>query len=92
MSVPEDRARALGGDRTDLFRRLLDARATMSSENRKLLGDYRFDFEQKRLVGRNGCYLQWMLRPHPDRPVGYRNQQTSVGYVVFYVPADKHFG
>lgn len=42
----------------------------------------RFDFEAKRLYGHSGFYLQWKLRPDPDSPESYENQQTSIGTVT----------
>lgn len=44
----------------------------------------KLDFENARLIGSNGYYLQWTLRPRPNEPESYTNQQTSVGSVRLY--------
>jgi phage gpG-like protein len=44
--------------------------------------DQRFSFEERRLYGHSGFYLQWQTRPHPELTESYENQQTSVGTVV----------
>lgn len=78
----EAKARAIGEDRKALRARLLEARAVLKDEYRREFRRYRFDFANKRLVSENGLYsLQWVIRPRPDQPESYRNQQTSRGSV-----------
>jgi len=78
----EQEAIALGNNRTLLLKRLKEAKAVLVGPANRLFGRARFDFAGKRLLGANGLYLQWQVRPKPDEPEGYRNQQTNRGTVT----------
>jgi len=71
----------VGTTRQLLLRRLKDALYVLSPEARKQFGKWHFDFINQRLVGENGLYLQWLVRPKPDESVSYDNQQTNRGSV-----------
>lgn len=80
----EAEALALAADRGRLRRRLRAAANLTIRDLRKEFIGAKFDFENKRLVTRDGCrYLQWRVREFPDMPPSFHNQQTSVGYVCY---------
>lgn len=78
----EEAARIVGESRTELRRRLNDARSCLAPHLRPLFAKATFDFPAKRLVSEDGkIALQWRLRSFPDAPGSYDNQQTRVGSV-----------
>jgi hypothetical protein len=80
----EQKALALGNNRTRLRGRLMNAKAVLDRGMALLFSDNTFDFENKRLVSDSGRFaLQWRIRLHPDQPESYENQQTNCGTVVF---------
>ena len=80
----EQKALALGNNRTRLRARLMDAKAVLDRGMALLFSDNTFDFKNKRLVSDSGRFsLQWRIRLHPDQPENYENQQTNCGTVVF---------
>jgi hypothetical protein len=82
QTINEQESAKVAADRNLLRRRLLDAKAVLKDEYRQHFKDYRFDFENKRLIAATGRYwLQWQLRDRPDLPVSYSNQQTNQGCV-----------
>ena len=84
MMTNEEKAIALGSNRTKLRARLMSAKAVLDRGMALLFSDNTFDFENKRLVSDSGRFaLQWRIRLHPDEPESYENQQTNCGTVVF---------
>ena len=82
MTCIERKASEIGADKKQLCQRLSQARAVLTGESLKAFGQGQFQFEQKRLVSDDGTWaLVWQIREHPDYPVSYGNQQTSIGYV-----------
>jgi hypothetical protein len=84
MSTNEELALALANDRKQLKARFRETVSVLRTDRYAKFfqgKDQRFDFDAKRLYGASGFYLQWQLRPFPDRPESYENQQTSVGTV-----------
>ena len=80
----EDLALALASDRKQLLARLRETVTVLRKDRyaRFFQGkDQHFDFDSKRLYGAAGFYLQWQLRPFPEQPESYENQQTSIGTV-----------
>jgi hypothetical protein len=77
----EEKARAVGDNPVELLRRLRSAEQMLMPRHREKFRQPRFSFKEKRLYGQRGYYLQWTVRRHPDEPVSYYNQQTSVGTV-----------
>lgn len=78
----EEMALTLSRNRKQLKQRLLEAKSVLIDELRRDFGKGVFDFVGQRLIGDNGVVLQWQLRPNPDAPPSYHNQQTSRGDVV----------
>ena len=79
----EDRARQLGDNPKQLLQRLKDAKKLLTNFYLAQFGPGgKFDFENKRLIGNNGLYLQWQLRTWPNKPESYENQQTNRGNVA----------
>lgn len=84
MQASEQLALAVAADRKALLARLRETVSVLRTDRyakffqRK---DQRFSFEEKRLYGACGFYLQWRLRPRPELPESYENQQTSIGIV-----------
>ena len=74
----------LASDRKRLLSRL---RETVSVLRRDRYAKFfqrehqRFSFEEKRLYGADGFYLQWKTRENPEMPASYENQQTTGGTV-----------
>lgn len=84
----EDLARALGDDRKRLRNELNDAKSCLRRVYLKFFRQPHFDFEKQRLVGDDGYFLQWLIRPRPDKPESYKNQQTSAGSIFLYGPEE----
>lgn len=64
--------------------RLVEARNMLRKDLKKLFSVINFEPEKMRLVSGCGRYvLEWKIRERPDEPVGPRNQQTSMGCVLF---------
>lgn len=82
MFNPEKMALKLSNNKPQLKERLLEARSVLADWALKYFKSYRYDFENKRLTGTDGYYLQWQLRNNPNIPVSYENQQTTKGIVV----------
>ena len=80
----EQEALALAGDRKRLLARLRETVTVLRTGYAKFFQrkHQRFSFDEKRLYGFGGFYLQWQLRSDPTAPESYENQQTSVGTVV----------
>ena len=79
----EDKARAFGESWTKVQKTLRSARGLLRNDYRSKFKDATFDKGKRRMVSADGTMaLQWMLRSHPDKPVDYNNQQTSVGTVI----------
>lgn len=77
-------ARRIMGSPARLLKRLLDAKACLTDELRTEFRVYGFDVAEKRLYSATGRYfLEYRVRPRPDDPESYTNQQTSMGCVVF---------
>ena len=83
----EREALALANNKTELRKRLQEARSVLV--DRKRFGKGTFDFEYRRLIGANGLALQWTTRPEPDQPESYHNQQTTRGCVTLVCPREK---
>lgn len=80
-----DVAVALSENKTQLKKRLNDAKSCLTSHYNKLMQGSTFDFINKRLVSKCGKYfLQWLVRFRPDKPESYENQQTRRGCVVLF--------
>lgn len=75
----ETKAEALSSDRNKLFDMLREHQRLLDTPYNRMFQGCVFEFENKRLCGQHGFTLQWQLRRLPDQPVGYDNQQTSVG-------------
>jgi hypothetical protein len=80
----EELALALAGNRKELLARLRETVHVLNGRYHKFFQrkHQRFDYENKRLYGFDGFYLQWRLRANPELPESYENQQTSVGTVT----------
>lgn len=79
----EDKAIDVGNDPNQLRVQLLTARSLLEKRVKQTnWKSYEIDYVNKRIVSDDGRYaLQWKLRPNPDEPISYNNQQTSVGCV-----------
>ena len=78
----EKKAMAVGNDKDLLLKRLNGAKSIFIGYIKKQFENAKFDFENKKLVGDNGYYLQWKLRKNPNIPTHRRNNdQSSVGFV-----------
>lgn len=82
----EELAIAVGNDRKELRKRLMEARSVLNGRYHKFFQHkhLRFDFEHKRLLGFDGWFLQWQIRLDPKSPESYENQQTSIGAVTLH--------
>ncbi len=83
MSNEQD-ALEVGANKKELLKRLRWTVGVLNSRYSKFFRRVyqQFDFDQKRLYGFDGFYLQWRLRLNPDEPESYENQQTSIGVVT----------
>ena len=88
MSTPLERlekATGIGEDPQKLIVRFGSSIMMMDDEVKQRftpIKSCRFDFEKKRLYSIDGIiYLQWRVRPEPDEPISYYNQQTNRGSV-----------
>lgn len=82
----EEQAREYGNDRVGLRKALKSATLLLDGKLQPLFRKGRFDFNAKRLYTEDGrACLEWRLRQNPAGPVGYENQQTSVGVIVFRI-------
>lgn len=77
----ENKALAVGNDKKALCKRLNDTKSVLADSFVPFFRSSKFDFKNKRLIGTNGYYLQWKLRPMPDKPISYNNWQTTRGTV-----------
>lgn len=84
----EQRAIEFGSKPANVKRRLLEALRALDSGLRKALGNYAYDPTTKRLLWPS-AYLEWRIRPQPDEPISYENQQTINGIVVLTIRGDK---
>jgi hypothetical protein len=84
MKTSEQLALELASDRKALLAELREASRMLNGRYHKFFQrkHQRFDFDNKRLYGFDGFFLQWQLRHNPDAPESYENQQTSVGTVT----------
>ena len=80
----ESLAVEVGNNRKHLLARLRETVHVLNGSYHKFFQcqHQRFDFDHKRLYGSDGWFLQWQLRPNPEQPESYENQQTSVGCVT----------
>jgi hypothetical protein len=78
----EEMAITFGSRSATVRKALSQARACLANDLQKGFGKGRYDKEAKTLRGMNGVVLQWQVRLHPDQPISYENQQTSVGVVI----------
>ena len=81
----EQKALALASNKKRLLARLRETVSVLRKDRYAKFfqgKDQRFAFDEKRLYGASGFYLQWQVRCYPDQPESYENQQTSVGTVV----------
>lgn len=88
MPTPEEKAIAYGNDSNLVQERLRSAARLLLTKYRKVLANpnARFDAQNRMLISADDNYaLVWSLRNHPDKPIGYLNQQTSVGVVTLRV-------
>ena len=77
-----EKAEAIAADRKLLKKRLNEAKSCLTTEFKHIFGATVYDFENKRIISQDGRYaLQWKVREFPDKPTGYRNQQTNCGSV-----------
>lgn len=83
MDSNEQKAREIGNSPKLLKARLMETIGLLTKEVQKDFPRKRllFDFEQKRLYGKRGYFLQWKVRPNPNGEISYENQQTSRGCV-----------
>jgi len=81
---PEQMAIKLSKDKTLLLKRLKEAKKCLSKSLAHGFGKGKYEFENKRLIGDNGIVLQWYLRNNENEPIGYNNQQTTIGCVGTY--------
>lgn len=78
----EAKALAIAADPKRLKQQLLENKGCLLQQYRDRFRKYRFDFASKRLYSGDGLlFLKWRLRPEPDKPVSYHNQQTQQGCV-----------
>jgi hypothetical protein len=79
----EQKALKVAASKTQLRKRLNDAKSVLTDGVRERFKNPTFDFEGKRLISDDGkIALQWLTRPYPDQPEGYENQQTNRGCVI----------
>lgn len=81
----EAQALAIAADPKRLKQHLLENKGYFLKKYRDRFRKYRFDFASRRLFSADGTlFLEWRLRPQPDQPVSYDNQQTSQGCVLLF--------
>ena len=86
----EESARLIGKSKSLLKKRLLEARSVLTAYFRKEFSRFSIDYEKKRMISWSGVYyLQWKVRPNPDKPESYENQQTNRGCVSCEVDEQK---
>jgi hypothetical protein len=81
QSNNEISAMAFGSNCVLVLRALRDARSSLTKEARAMFPAESYSIKEKALVG-IGARLEWRIRPRPDAPESYGNQQTSRGCVV----------
>lgn len=80
--LPEEAAIEFAKSKKNLRRRFATYMSVMNPAlKREHFSSTTLDFESKRLVGNGDFYLQWQLRPNPDQPISYSNQQVRSGCV-----------
>ena len=83
VAGPEEKAIEFGSKASNVKKRLMEAKAVLSSDFKKRMGKGKFDARSKRLISDDGTFaLEWRVRMFPDRPEGSRNQQTNRGAVA----------
>lgn len=76
----EDEAKEFGKDKKKVLKRIKEAVDTY--HNLEGFKDGVFDAETNRLYTKDKrTYAEWRIRPEPNEPISYNNQQTSDGYV-----------
>ena len=66
-----------------LLKRLLSAKSTLNRAVSVFHAPWKFDFKLKCLTSRNKkLVLQWQTRRFPEKPINYKNQQTTQGIVI----------
>ena len=78
----EQAAIALSQSNPRLLNRLKEAKSVLMLSYRRYFSQWKFDFENKCLIGTDGYRLQWLLRLNPSMPESYNNQQTTRGIVT----------
>jgi hypothetical protein len=74
---------AIGRSKTAVLRRLKECISVMKREGKEYFRQGHYIPKRKMIVGPDGKYaIQWRLRPYPNKPSSYENQQTSAGTVV----------
>ncbi len=83
VSSNEFDALCLSLDKVRLRKRLLEAKAVLNDEYRKLFTKASiYKYQEKALYSvPRGYKLQWQTRQQPDQPESYENQQTTIGDV-----------
>lgn len=82
-ATAEEKARHIGDTPELLEEALRDMVEVLREDLRKAFKGARFEFSGKRLVAKNGSdALIWSMRQYPDKPIAYRNQQSSLGRVT----------
>jgi ElaB/YqjD/DUF883 family membrane-anchored ribosome-binding protein len=88
MPTLEEQAIAYGSNSKRVEDRLRKAARLLLTDYRKGLDtkQARYDAQTRMLISADDRYaLAWQLRNRPDQPIGYLNQQTSVGVVNLLV-------
>lgn len=80
--INEQAAISLSQSKPRLLKRLKEAKSVLMLSYQRYFSQWRFDFENKCLIGTDGYRLQWLLRSNPNMPESYNNQQTNKGIVT----------
>lgn len=80
------KAATVGDCPKELRKRIAECVSVLRDDLRRLFRGAKFDFEKKRLTATSGHFVQWKLRPNPDAPESYENQQTNRGTCSFHFP------
>jgi hypothetical protein len=83
ISDSEFKAHTIGMHKALLRKRLMEAKKVLAVQGLPFtFKQNKFQYPHKRIL--SDCThwaLQWKVRPFPDRPESYENQQTSTGIV-----------
>lgn len=76
----EQKAIAVGNDPKLLRERLMYTHDCLRREWKSMFSKKRMDFTNKRMLSDDGRWaIQWQVRPYPELPESYENQQTNWG-------------